>query len=77
MELIARKRQVFGGQVIAKGDPITASPRLGRTLVALGRADAVQASSDPADPPVRVSERTGQPVRQYKRRDLRAEGSAA
>lgn len=58
------------------GDVFELNDRLARTFIATGklrRADDPVAVTATVEPEVEISERTGKPKRQYRRRDMEAE----
>lgn len=57
------------------GDEFELPDRLARTLVAIGKLSRVDpvAVTAAVEPAVEISERTGKPKRQYRRRDMEAE----
>lgn len=65
-------------EYVASKSQRTVSDEIGKTLIARKLARRVyetrQVKSEESAPEVEISERTGKPKRQYKRRDLTAEG---
>lgn len=65
-------------EYLASKSQRTVSDEIGNTLIARKLARRVyetrQVKSEESAPEVEISERTGKPKRQYKRRDLTAEG---
>jgi hypothetical protein len=55
------------------GDEFELPDRLARTLVAIGKLSRVDPATVAATVEPEMSERTGKPKRQYRRRDMEAE----
>lgn len=69
-------------EMVGKPGTIRVRATLARALVKMGRARYLTREASPAPVPAapvkekprpRISERTGKPIRQYRRRDMKAE----